>query len=155
MAIEFSLMQDWHLPAVFAMEEQLFAGEEWSHDQFREELDNMPDTRLYWVALDDKRVVGYCGILLLNDFADITTIAVAPEFRKHGLGTAMVKMMATHAIERGAARMLLEVRTTNDNAINFYKRFGFEVIAERPNYYGPNLNAYVMEQSDIQAVLNV
>ncbi|MEY4348416.1 MAG: hypothetical protein RIS43_835 [Actinomycetota bacterium] len=148
-------MQDWHLPAVFALEEKLFAGEEWSHEQFREELDNMPETRLYWVALDDKRVIGYCGILLLNDFADITTIAVEPSYRKQGIGTAMVKLMATHAIERGAARMLLEVRTTNDNAINFYKHFGFEVIAERPNYYGPDLPAFVMEQNDIQAVLNV
>ena len=47
MAISFELMQNWHLPSVFALEAELFSGEEWSEDQFREELANVPDTRLY------------------------------------------------------------------------------------------------------------
>jgi ribosomal-protein-alanine N-acetyltransferase len=149
-AIEFALMQDWHLPSVFELESELFSGEEWSEEQFREELENVPETRVYWVALDDKRVVGYCGILLLNDFADITTIAVVPSHRRKGLGRDMVKMMLKTAKERGASRMLLEVRTTNESAIEFYKKFGFVIIAERPNYYGPGLTAYVMELADIE-----
>jgi ribosomal-protein-alanine acetyltransferase len=148
-------MQDWHLPRVLELESQLFSGEEWSDEQFYEELEQVPDTRLYWVAIDDDRVIGYCGMMFANDFADITTIAVDTSHRGQGVGAALLKLMLKTAIERGAARMLLEVRTTNTNAIDFYKHFGFDIIAERPNYYGPDLNAFVMELDPITDGSNV
>ena len=154
MSVEFALMQDWHLPSVFKLESELFAGEEWSDEQFREELANVPDTRMYWVALEDKRVVGYFGMMLLADFADIATIAVIPSHRRQGIATDMVKLMLETAKDRGAIRMLLEVRTTNTAAIEFYQKLGFVIIAERPHYYGPGLTAYVMELSDLE-VANV
>ena len=46
--IEFALMQNYHLPAVFGLEEQLFHGEEWSREQFLSELEHMPESRMYW-----------------------------------------------------------------------------------------------------------
>lgn len=143
--IQFQLMQQWHLAAVYDLELKLFAGEEWSLSQFREELAEVPTTRLYWVALDDNRVIGYFGILLLDDFADIATLAVDTEYRHRGIGSRMVREMLQSALDRGARRMLLEVRTSNADAIRLYERFGFERIAERPNYYGPGLDAYVMQ----------
>lgn len=143
--IRFELMQQWHLPAVHELELKLFAGEAWSLAQFREELAAVPATRLYWVALDESRVVGYFGMLFLDDFADIATLAVAPEYRQQGLGSRMVRELLQAAADRGAQRVLLEVRTSNAQAIRLYERFGFRQIAERPNYYGPALDAYVMQ----------
>jgi ribosomal-protein-alanine N-acetyltransferase len=147
--IEFALMQDYHLPAVFELEESLFAGEEWSRDQFRSELSMVPDTRMYWVALDDKRVVGYFGEMIIDDFADIATVALAPEYRRQGIATRMVNTMIAEAVRRGATRMLLEVRVDNTAAIELYRKLGFDFIAERPNYYGPGLSAYVMERKPL------
>lgn len=143
--IEFELMQSWHLPAVYELECELFAGEEWSLAQFREELAQVPASRLYWVALAEQKVVGYFGIMLVDDFADIATLAVAVPYRGQGLGSRMVRTMLATAAERGARRVLLEVRVTNESAIRLYEQFGFKRIAERPNYYGPGLDAYMME----------
>ena len=147
--IEFVLMQDYHLPAVFEMEETLFAGEEWSRDQFYSELALMPESRMYWVALHNKRVVGYFGEMIVDDFADIATLAVAPECRRHGVAGRMIDTMIAEAVRRGAVRMLLEVRTDNAAAIALYKKHGFVIIAERPNYYGPGLAAFMMERNDL------
>ena len=144
-AVEFVLMQDYHLPAVFELEESLFAGEEWSRDQFYSELALMPESRMYWVALDNKRVVGYFGEMIVDDFADIATVALAPEYRRRGIATRMFEIMQAEAVRRGATRMLLEVRTNNTAAIELYKKLNFDIIAERPNYYGPGLSAYLMQ----------
>ena len=61
----------------------------------------------------------------------------------------MIEVMLTEARKNQADRMLLEVRTTNDSAIALYKNFDFEIIAERPNYYGPGLSAYLMERKGL------
>ena len=149
--IEFALMQNYHLPAVFGLEEQLFHGEEWSREQFLSELEHMPESRMYWVALDDKRVVGYCGVMIVDDFADIATLAISPDYQRRGIGTRMVDLMIEEALKGGATRMLLEVRIDNEPAIALYRNYGFDFIAERPNYYGPGLSAYVMELKPLVA----
>jgi ribosomal-protein-alanine N-acetyltransferase len=147
--ITFDLMQDWHLPAVFELEQKLFSGEEWSLEQFESELELVPESRMYWVARLEGVVVGYFGLILIDDFADVGTIAVVPEIRRQGVASKMIEMMLVEARRRGMKRMLLEVRTTNDAAIALYKSFGFEIIAERPNYYGPGLSAFLMERKDL------
>lgn len=149
--IKFALMQNYHLPAVFELEENLFSGEEWSREQFLSELEHMPASRMYWVALHNKRVIGYCGEMIIDDFADIATIAIAPDFQRRGIGTHMIELMIDEAVRRGATRMLLEVRIDNTAAIELYKKYGFDFIAERPNYYGPGLSAYVMELKPLVA----
>ena len=40
--------------------------------------------------------------------------------------------------------MMLEVRRDNSPAIGLYRRFGFETISQRPNYYGGGIDALVM-----------
>ena len=147
--VEFVMMQDYHLPAVFELEEKLFAGEEWSRDQFYSELSQVPDTRMYWVALHNKRVVGYFGLMAIDDFADVATLAVAPDYRRQGIASRMIDTIIAEAIRRGATRMLLEVRTDNTAAIELYKKHGFSIIAERPNYYGPDIAAYMMERPNL------
>lgn len=145
----FEMMQDWHLPAVFELEQKLFSGEEWSLEQFQAELELVPESRMYWVARHDGVVMGYFGIILIDDFADVATIAVSPEFRRQGIASRMIDVMLAEARNHHADRMLLEVRTTNESAIALYKKFDFEIIAERPNYYGPGLSAYLMERKGL------
>ena len=127
------------------IEKELFAKEAWSKDVFQSELDLIPDQRMYWVAIVDGKVVGYSGVAVIDDFADVATIAVASDFQKQGIGSKLFQFILDYASEHGANRVLLEVRTNNSGAIEMYKKFGFEIVAERPNYYGPKLDAYVME----------
>lgn len=152
--IQYEIFQDWHLPAVYELERKLFKGEEWSLDQFKSELAFVPASRMYWVAKLDGAVIGYAGVMVVDDFADVATLAVVPELRGRGIGTHFMNLIFQEAARRGAERILLEVRKTNLNAISLYQKLGFEILAERPNYYGPGLDAYMMELAHIPEVQN-
>lgn len=65
---------------------------------------------------------------------ELLLFAVAPEHRCKGLGHAMLARLAEAANERGAQRLLLEMRRGNP-AESLYRSFGFEPIGQRPNYY--------------------
>jgi [ribosomal protein S18]-alanine N-acetyltransferase len=147
--VVFEIMQDWHLPTVYEMEKQIFKGEEWSLDQFKSELHHVPETRMYWVAKVDGRVIGYAGVIVIDEVADIATIAVSPEFRGIGLGSQFMRMIFAESRYRGANRIMLEVRVNNLHAIEIYKKYGFQILIERPNYYGPGKDAYMMELAEL------
>lgn len=152
--VVFEIMQDWHLPTVYELERQLFKGEEWSLDQFKSELSQIPETRMFWVAKADGRVIGYAGVMVIDDFADIATLAVVPEYRRQGIASRFINMIYAEARRRGATRILLEVRTDNEPAKTMYEKLGFNILAERPNYYGPGRDAYMMELAEIPEVTN-
>lgn len=152
--VVFEIMQDWHLPSVYDLERQLFNGEEWSLDHFKSELSQVPETRMFWVAKADGRVIGYTGVMVIDDFADIATLAVVPEYRRQGIASRFIKMIFSEARRRGATRILLEVRTDNEPAKSMYQKLGFQILAERPNYYGPGRDAYMMELAEIPEVNN-
>lgn len=142
---EIQIAQKWHLPAMMEIEKDLFAREAWSQPVFKSELDLIPDQRMYWVALNDGRVVGYSGVAVIDDFADVATIAVAQDFQRQGIGSMLFQKILDYAKDHEVRRVFLEVRTNNQTAIEMYKKNGFEIVAERPNYYGPGLDAFVME----------
>lgn len=65
---------------------------------------------------------------------ELLLIAVAPEYRRRNLGRILLEWLKTDAIERGATRLLLEMRRGNP-ALALYSSFGFTPIGERPKYY--------------------
>jgi ribosomal-protein-alanine N-acetyltransferase len=142
---EIQIMQNWHLPSVMEIEKDLFGKEAWSKSVFQSELDLVPDQRMYWVSLEDSKVTGYSGVAVIDDFADVATVAVSKSHQRQGIGAVLFQKILDYAIENHANRILLEVRTNNEVAIEMYKKYGFQIVAERPNYYGPSLDAYVME----------
>lgn len=142
---EIQIAQNWHLPAIMEIEKNLFAKEAWTKSVFQSELDLVPEQRMYWVAIVDGKVVGYSGVAVIDDFADVATIAVSKDHQRKGIGAELFQLILDYATEHKVNRIMLEVRTNNENAIEMYKKYGFTIIAERPNYYGPFLDAYVME----------
>ena len=142
---EFAIMQNWHLPAAMEIEKALFKKEAWSRSVFQSELDLIPDQRMFWVALIEGQVVGYSGVAVIDDFADVATIAVSADHQRKGIGAALFQLILDYANQHEVNRIMLEVRTNNDVAIEMYKKYGFQIVAERPNYYGPALDAFVME----------
>ena len=75
---------------------------------------------------------------------ELLLFAVAPRYRRHGIGERLLARFAQAAHERGATRLLLEMRRGND-AESLYLRHGFRPIGLRPNYYrtlsGPRIDA--------------
>jgi [ribosomal protein S18]-alanine N-acetyltransferase len=68
------------------------------------------------------------------DEEELLLFAVAPSWRRRGIGAALLAQFAEAARERGAKRLLLEMRRGNP-AETLYRRFGFQPIGQRRNYY--------------------
>lgn len=85
-------------------------------------------------AKDEDKIAGF--YLSRTGFGEeeLLLFAVSPEYRRRGLGTAMLEHLIASATTRGAQRLLLEMRRGNE-AENLYRSQGFEPIGERPNYY--------------------
>ena len=81
------------------------------------------------------RVVGYGGIMRIDEDAHIMTIAVDPSRRRQGIGRRMMLALVETALEHGAEHLTLEVRATNAAAQRLYEEFGFGVVGRRPRYY--------------------
>lgn len=112
----------------------------WSVDVFREEL-GRPD-RAYLVALGPRRgligrraVVGYAGALVAAGEAHVLTVAVAEEHRRQGIGRALIDALVRSVRLRGVVGVTLEVRESNEAAIELYERLGFVSYGLRPGYY--------------------
>lgn len=68
------------------------------------------------------------------DEEELLLIAVTPGARQRGVGAALIEHLFTAARARGTAHVFLEMRRGNP-AIHLYRKFGFEPIGERRNYY--------------------
>ena len=106
----------------------------WSREALEDELDN-PYAR-YVVCTDPNgKVVGYIGSRIVLDSADITNVAVRPQYRRQGIGYDLVTRMLEQMAGLGVTSVLLEVRESNLPAQNCYARAGFTVVGRRKNYY--------------------
>lgn len=81
-----------------------------------------------------------------TDIARLYSISVAPAARGRGLGAQMLAACEDHARKRGAARMRLEVRSTNSSAHRLYEAAGYRVIAALESYYPDGETAHRMEK---------
>ncbi|MEE4540270.1 MAG: GNAT family N-acetyltransferase [Erythrobacter sp.] len=68
------------------------------------------------------------------DEEELLLIAIAPPFRRRGLGAALIDRLFDAARARGTCRIVLEMRRENP-AVHLYKKLGFEPIGERREYY--------------------
>ena len=135
------------IPAVAALEERVFA-DPWSENAFREELATA--SRRYLVAEEGRVILGYGGLLVVEDDAHIVTLAVEPGTRGRGLGTRLMLRLAEEALRAGAAHLTLEVRVSNQPAQSLYRRFGFETVGLRRHYYRDE-DALIMWALDIDS----
>lgn len=132
------------LREVARLERKIFS-RPWSEESFRDALSS-PD-HCYLAALYSGTLVGYCGLWCSFDTADLCNLAVAADFRKRNLGSALLSQGLAAVKRRGVERVLLEVRRSNDPAIGLYAKFGFEELGIRPGYYShPVEDGILMEK---------
>lgn len=140
--IEVRRMQAEDLDAVAGIEKEIFSMP-WSKKGFEDSL-NAGNTT-YLTALEDGRIIGYCGFLQVLDEAEITNVAVDETARCRGSGYRMMKKLLECAQEQGAVSVLLEVRESNAAAIGLYKKLGFTAESVRRNFYeNPREDAIIM-----------
>lgn len=136
----------WDLDQVQALERELFGRGAWTPAQFWSELARVPESRWYVAARRDGLVVGYAGVFLAGQQADLQTVAVAPQEQGRGTGRALVATMLDRAAAAGAGVLHLEVRAENLPALGLYTQLGFMVAGRRRDYYGPGSDAVLMSR---------
>ncbi len=134
------------IPVLAGLEKEIYPESPWSAAQFREELSGVPKTRKYLVALDKQEIVGYGGVALAGDVADIHTLTVIPHFRRKGIATQMLQELESWAISKGIKDFMLEMREGNLEAQPLYEKYGYQVISRRDNYYAPGIHALIMRK---------
>ncbi len=105
----------------------------WSPASFRTLLDR-GDASL-WVATVDAVIVGYAIVWYVADEAELGNLAVDPAWRGRGLGRHLLDWALDESRLRGTARIFLEVRVSNQIALELYEQRGFVQVGLRRRYY--------------------
>lgn len=113
----------------------------WNYNILKEELQN--ENSSYIVAKLGYEVVGFAGMKIVIDEADIMNIVTKKTYRNHGIGTLLLKHLILLSNKLNLTSVSLEVNEENIIAIHLYEKFGFKNIGIRKNYY-QNRNGIIM-----------
>ena len=118
---------------VYNIENQAFF-EPWSKKNLIKDLES--NTFLnHYVAEKDGKIVGFYISSQVLDEVEIFTIAVDRDYKNMGIATSLLNHLVATSIANNMKEIWLEVSTKNLAAINLYKKFGFEIMGIRKNYY--------------------
>lgn len=120
------------LPAAAALEKACFSTP-WSEESLRGELQN--ENARVWTLSVCREIVGYIGVHLVQDEAEVMNLAVLPAFRRRGFGRRLLQTALAFCRENGCVRLFLEVRESNEAALALYRSLGFTVCGRRKHYY--------------------
>lgn len=148
-------MRDVHwtdIPALAALEQELFADDAWSEATWWAELAERPRRSYVLEEGPGGQVLGYAGLDLGGEVADVMTVAVAPAAQGRGLGRTLLAELVARARADHVAHLMLEVRADNEPARKLYEHNGFEVLTVRRRYYQPgDVDALVMRRRIAEA----
>ncbi|ALQ40835.1 ribosomal-protein-alanine acetyltransferase [Fusobacterium hwasookii ChDC F174] len=126
-----------YIEQIFNLEKEIFKNSAFT----KESTENLikEDNSFIYTYLIDEKVCGYLMVLDSIDVYEILAIATIEEYRNNGIAQELLDKIKTKDI-------FLEVRESNQVAINFYKKNKFKEISVRKNYYSePNENAIIMK----------
>lgn len=129
------------IDAVAAIEAECFS-HPWSKKNLEESLEK--ENSLFLVAVEDEKVIGYVGMEVIVDEGYIFNVAVSADYRRRGVGYALVRELVTYSMKNSLCFITLEVRESNSAAISLYSKFGFIKAGERKNYYSDPTEAAVL-----------
>lgn len=90
----------------------------------------------YNIYVLDNRIKGFINYDLIYDRVEINYIYVNESSRREGIASKLLDDLLVIAKEHKCNNITLEVRTSNNNAIEFYKKNFFKEVTKRDRYYG-------------------
>ena len=142
--MEIRKMTDREVPQVAELEKLCFAMP-WSEKSVAGELDN--PLALWLVVMEGDRLAGYVGSQTVMDETDMMNLAVAPQFRRQGVGETLVNALVASLKELGSRCLTLEVRDSNGPARALYAKLGFVEVGRRRGYYrDPREDALILRK---------
>lgn len=115
----------------------------WSLESFRESM--KLEHTIYLVAEEDENIMGYCGMYRVFNEGEIVNVAVAEAYRRKKVASQLLEQLFVESSELKVDNFFLEVRESNQPAIQLYKKLGFTEAGIRKNFYEkPRENAIFM-----------
>lgn len=116
----------------------------WNYNILKEEIENQNS---YFIVAksENETIVGFAGIKVILDEADIMNIVVHKDFRNKKIGSQLLEQLLLYSKQNNIKSINLEVNELNSNAIALYKKFDFKQIAIRKKYYNDN-DAIIMKK---------
>ena len=152
------LMAAHDIPAVVSVDRQVFV-DPWPESAYVQELYFNPNAHYFILTLIDSSyakawhynrkvkkppVIGFVGMRVEGDQGHISTLALRSEWRGNRLGELLFLAGMVQAMDDGAWTVALEVRISNQVAINLYTKYGFNAVSRLRKYYANGEDAYLM-----------
>ena len=125
-------MRESDLADVADLEQNIFT-DAWSARSIKETYEQRQTLLL--VAYEDKELIGYVILYYVLEEGEIARIAVKREKRRQGVGARMLLELEELCEDNGITKLMLDVRESNENAVSFYRGYGFQEDGIRQNFY--------------------
>jgi ribosomal-protein-alanine N-acetyltransferase len=132
-APDVSAMLESDLDGVLAIEEASFSVP-WSRESFLFEIQANPYARSF-VMRRGGRIVAFTCVWVVDDELKINNIAVDPGERRTGCGKELLRWVLDYGRSVGCTEATLEVRPSNQAALDLYAAHGFREMGRRKGYY--------------------
>jgi [ribosomal protein S18]-alanine N-acetyltransferase len=130
------------IEAILILDRFCFGGL-WSIDSYRRELTN-DNSHFLGISVDQSLepeldgLIGFGCFWAILDEAHITLLGIHPQYQRQGLGKLLLSALLDKARTIEMARATLEVRASNQGAIDLYEKYGFQTVGRRKKYYQDN-----------------
>ena len=134
-SISFNRISRDDIDSIVLIEQQNFHNP-WSKNQLIESILN-PANLCYSISIKNK-IIGFLMAMPALNTADILNISIKKAYQRKGYGNKLLHYLIKKLKDRMISQLILEVRASNQSAIDFYLKHGFEEISLRKNYYMNN-----------------
>lgn len=115
----------------------------WNYEILKQELSSNNSKYIVAKTLDNI-IVGFAGIKIILDTAEIMNIVTKKSFRNMGIGKQMLEYLINMCKNSNIKTLNLEVNSTNTIAITLYKKYNFKEVGLRKKYYNNTYDAILM-----------
>ena len=115
----------------------------WNYEVLKQELASNNSKYIVAKTLDNI-IVGFSGIKIILDTAELMNIVTKKIYRKNGIGKLMLEYLINYCKKIGIKTLNLEVNALNTIAINLYKKYNFKEVGLRKKYYNNTYDAILM-----------
>jgi ribosomal-protein-alanine N-acetyltransferase len=133
------------IPEIMAIERECFV-EPWDEDVFVQTVEWTPFS--FFVVVADGKIRGFVVGCMENTgsavYGHVSNLGVTAAYRGKGLGRLLVSRLERQFVLEGAEGVLLEVRTSNIDAQEFYRKLGYREAFLLSGYYSNGEDALVM-----------
>jgi ribosomal-protein-alanine N-acetyltransferase len=133
------------IPEIMAIERECFV-EPWDEEVFVQTVEWTPFS--FFVAMADGKIRGFVVGCIENTgsavYGHVSNLGVTADYRGKGLGRLLVSRLERQFVLDGAGGVLLEVRVSNTDAQEFYRKLGYREAFLLSGYYSNGEDALVM-----------